>query len=385
VTSYVQHEPSGLHVPASAVDDNQENDKPMTSSNTDTTGELQPYRWTPEGELETDPRGITPVETADTKRVQSQRTSADEAELLLDIQQRDRSHLVDTKRVRKVRGRVAEAGKIKQLKSNVEFVALRDTRVRLWTTIAALVAAVAALGWSTASVQITAANGAPAYSPAWWMGFLVEPLISIGLLATIGVQAYAAMRGLVVDTSTESGRRLNHTQIWLLSLTVTLNVWPYVSPLWGAGEFDLVQVILHLVGPIVAVRMIHSLPAMWAVLENLPNAAARPVQVVDQVDAQPPTSPRGQGGRSGGPAQVIGGESTSPAGVDDEPAETISGPDQRTDAEAFAELREAVQSGRLDPRTSRPVDPDSASSIQRTLKVGRTRSRELRERWAQQD
>lgn len=257
------------------------------STVTDEQQQLQPYRWTETGELQTDPRGITPAQKADTARVQHARTSADEAELLLDVQQRDRSHLVDSRKVRNLRSKVAAAGKTKQLKADADFVALRDARVRLWTTVAALVAAVAALGWSTASVQITAANGAPAWSSAWLLAFLVEPLISVGLLATIGVQAYAAMRGHVVDKHSDAGRTLHRTQVWLLVLTVTLNVWPYIRPLWTSETFDLVQVIIHLVGPIVAVRMIHSLPAMWSVLEDLPGSNPTASSPANPAPAEP--------------------------------------------------------------------------------------------------
>jgi len=167
-------------------------------------------------------------------------------------------------------------------------------------------------------------------------------------------------------------------ELLLFALTCVLQVG--VHYVGNAAEGGLAP----LVWSFVPLGLLISMGLVPAVASRLSAALAAAVQAADQAGTQHPTSPRRQGVRSGGPAQVSGGESTPAGGVDDEPAEAISGPDQRTDEEAFAELRQAVQSGRLDPKTSRPVDPDSASSIQRTLKVGRTRSRELRERWAQQ-
>jgi len=210
------------------------------------------------------------AEQGRTRTVAQRERELAEARRLVALQEQDVTAEVDTKKVRKARQHGVQARKLHALRQRPEAVALRDARVRLVTTLMAMFAAVAALGWSTASVQQTAAHGAPAGTAAYALAFLVEPLISVGLLATIGVQAYAAMRGHVVDTDAEPGATLHRTQIWLLVLTVTLNTWPYLAPLWGPGEFDLIQVVVHLVGPIVAVRMIHSLPAMWAVLEGLP-------------------------------------------------------------------------------------------------------------------
>lgn len=278
---------NGLFVPAGAAPTTttETPETPEVITDMETESGVRPMRWTDDDRLETDPRGFTPVGdgkgSAATKRVGNAAKDADEAELLLDIQGRDRSHEVDSRKVKRTRKKARNAGKLLRLRRDADAVALRDARVRLWTTVAAMFAAVAALGWSTASVQQTAADGAAAHTAAWYLAFLVEPLISVGLLATIGVQAYAAMRGVVVDKETEAGQTLHRTQVWLLVLTVTLNIWPYVSPLWTDETFSLVQVIVHLVGPIVAVRMIHSLPAMWGVLESLPepgNSAGNPVR-----------------------------------------------------------------------------------------------------------
>lgn len=231
----------------------------------------------PEGLTSVPQQISTPAEQGRTKTVAQREQELAEARRLVELQDQDVTAEVDTKRVRKAKKHGAQARKLHSLRQRPETLALRDARVRLWTTLAAMFAAVAALGWSTASVQQTAAHGAPAGTAASLLAYLVEPLISVGLLAVIAVQAYAAMRGATVDPDDEHGRTLRSTQRWLLTLTVTLNVWPYVSPLWGPGEFDLIQVVVHLVGPIVAVRMIHSLPAMWAVIEGLQLTASEGV------------------------------------------------------------------------------------------------------------
>lgn len=258
-----------------------------------------------EGEQAVDePEGLTSVpqqistsaEQGHTKTVKERERELAEARRLVELQDQDVTAEVDTKKVRKAKKHGAQARKLHSLRQRPETLALRDARVRLWTTVMAMFAAVAALGWSTASVQQTAAHGAPAGTAASLLAFLVEPLISVGLLAVIAVQAYAAMRGATVDPDSEHGRTLHRTQLWLLTLTVTLNVWPYIAPIWGPGEFDLIQVVVHLVGPIVAVRMIHSLPAMWAVIEGLQLPAARgvtPPEYRENAAAEQPSSKAG--------------------------------------------------------------------------------------------
>lgn len=75
--------------------------------------------------------------------------------------------------------------------------------------------------------------------------------------------------------------------------------------------------------------------------------------------------------------QVNPAESTPVEAVES----TIPDPDWPSFEDAYAELVEAVEEGRVDPQTEKAINPRSAESIRRTLRVGITRARELRDAW----
>lgn len=65
-----------------------------------------------------------------------------------------------------------------------------------------------------------------------------------------------------------------------------------------------------------------------------------------------------------------------------EGVDLIPEPNHRSEVEIAWVLDEAVQTGRIDPGTGKPVNPESAESIRRTIGVGKARARLLRDEFA---
>jgi hypothetical protein len=135
----------------------------------------------------------------------------------------------------------AAAAELRTYRTDPDVVALRVEHIRgqvdrlMWAGI------VLGLCFTTTNVQQFAAAGAAIGSLAWWSAWLLDPMVSLVLLAVL--------RAEQVTT-----RYQVHTGVWprvakwaLLSATYVMNTW--VS--WAAGSAS--GVVLHTVAPLVVV------------------------------------------------------------------------------------------------------------------------------------
>ena len=203
-----------------------------------------------------------PAEPVETKRVRELRAEVAEAHQLLALQADRAPLLVDTDRVRSTRKQAAEAAQLHMLAQDPAAKAWTAARWRLTLTTAGMIALVLALGWSTANVHEFAAAAAAVWSAAWVFGWFVEPFLSLGLLTIVGARAFMATRG----------QPLNHPTLrkleWLfLALTLGMNVWRYLPGV--ADGFDVSALVLHSLGPIVAVAIVTALPIIWDAFAGL--------------------------------------------------------------------------------------------------------------------
>ncbi|WP_433357942.1 hypothetical protein ACQP25_45350 (plasmid) [Microtetraspora malaysiensis] len=211
-----------------------------------------------------------PEDEGETKRVKAMRARVAEAHRLVELQADEAPLLVDTGKVSKRRAKVAEAAQLYGLAQDPNALAWRDQRVRRITTVMTMAAATIALSASSIGVQRSVTEGLDLDkgSPAWWAAYGVEPALSLPLLAAVAVQAYSAMRGRVIDRQSPEGRKLLKTEALLLGLTLVLNCWPAFTGLWN--KFDLLPLLVHALGPVAAVTAIWILPTLWSVLAVLP-------------------------------------------------------------------------------------------------------------------
>ncbi|MCA2227395.1 hypothetical protein [Nonomuraea aurantiaca] len=201
-------------------------------------------------------------EMGETKRVRQLRAEVAEARHLAALQTDDTPLLLDTPRVRKRRRKAHEAARLHRLGQDPAMRAWQAARMRRLLITAAMVALTLALAWSTAGVQHFAADGAEPWSPAWMFAWLVEPFMSIALLVVVGARAYLGTQGQPLNDP-----KLIRTEYLFLGLTLGMNAWPYLP--WTDDDFTLSRLVLHVLGPIVAVAIVTALPIILAAFSRL--------------------------------------------------------------------------------------------------------------------
>ncbi|MEV5408593.1 hypothetical protein AB0K60_07120 [Thermopolyspora sp. NPDC052614] len=306
---------------------------------------------------------VAPVDAGETRRVRQLRARVAEAHRLVELQDDQALLEVETDKVRKRRLKVNQAARLYALGQDPRALAWRDQKVRRTVTAMVMSAAGIALSVSSIGVQgsVSTALELKERSLAWWAAFGVEPALSLPLLAAVGVQAYSAMRGKVVDRRSPEGKRLTRVEALLLGLTLLLNCWPALPGV--AGDFDALTLVVHALGPVAAVTAVWVLPTLWSLL------AVLPMPVGDRSPAvSPATSPTGSdlGGRTSeeGAEEPLGGR-----GGGAPRQESSKG---RTPEEHRAELQRLIAAGKLPPRPS-------ARAIQQALHCREELSRLLRD------
>src|SRR5690606_132165 len=213
------------------------------------------------------PRATTEsVVSGETKRVQRLRAEVAEARLLGELQDDDAPMLLDTDKVRKRRKAAYEAARLHALAQDPVMRAYQASRMRRLLVAAAMVSLALALGWSTAGVQAFAAEGAPAWSPGWVVAWLVEPFMSLALLVVVGAKSYMGTRGQPIRS-----RTLTHIEWLFLALTLGMNAWPHLPGV--VDDFTVSGLVLHILGPVVAVAIVTALPIILAAFTGLDHGA----------------------------------------------------------------------------------------------------------------
>jgi hypothetical protein len=178
------------------------------------------------------------------------------------------------------------------------------------------------------------------------INWLIEPLLTLPLLAILAAQ----ISGAVPSGGANPYRRLERV---LITVAVGLNVGLHLlvgAPVAEAAVWAIVPAGLAISAYLVPRLIGHLMDALTA---------------AGTAEVDPPRAPR----------------EASPGPIPSQDNAVIDA-DRRTDAEVLDAFARAVQTGQLDPRTGRPIDPTSAESIRRTLRVGRARAAALRDEYA---
>ena len=194
------------------------------------------------------------------------------------------------------------------------------------------------------------------------INWMVEPLLTIPIIAILAAQ----ILGAIGEGEANPYRGLEWT---LVAVALVLNVGLHVA-VDGATPAALVWAIVP-AGLAISAHLVPKL--IRTVRQALASASVEPVA---GQPAAPSTALRTAAGTGPihldsawtepGPSQVSEGE----------------GLDSRTEDDIAAEYAEAVRDGQIDPQTGRAMDPASAESIRRTLRIGKARARALRDQYA---
>lgn len=299
-----------------------------------------------------------PLPTGRTRAVRRLAGEVAEARYLVALQGDDAPLSVESARVRRRRRAMREAATLHQLGQDSGAVAWQAARWRRVLTVLGVGALLAGLTWSTAGVHATAISSGAASSRgiASVLAWLIEPCISAVVLLCVGARGYLASRGRPLVSTTVS-----RIEFAALAGTLTLNTWPYLPLV--AHRFVAVRLMVHMVGPLVAVGAVLALTVIWAALANLPLDTADEDEGADRSEW---TTEADQGGYAPGP--VAG---SAPVG----PVRSVRpiDPQARRTRPATAELERARDIART---AGRPV---TAEQLRVALRVGKVRARELRD------
>lgn len=146
-------------------------------------------------------------------------------------------------RVGRLAAEAQEAARIRELTTNPDVVALRVEKIRTQVDALLWAGIVLGLAFTVVNVQTFAAAGAERFSAAWWVAWLLDPMVSLVLLAVLRAEQVTARYQVALPAW---ARRTK----WLtFAATYVMNTWTS----WGIADapFSASGVVLHSVPPLV--------------------------------------------------------------------------------------------------------------------------------------
>lgn len=146
-------------------------------------------------------------------------------------------------RLAKLASKAAEAAAIRAHQTHPDVIALAVERVRLQVDTLLWVAIVAGLGFTMVNVQQFAAQHNTPGSLAWWTAWLLDPMVSLALLAVLRAEQVTARYQVAL------GAWPRITKWFTFAATYVMNTWQSFG--LDREPFSLSGVVLHSVPPLV--------------------------------------------------------------------------------------------------------------------------------------
>lgn len=269
----------------------------------------------------------------------------------LPVQSQRRKHKAGDAISEKVERRhleVAEAAQLRAYETNPDVVAWRVERTHRLVEGIVYAAVLAGLAFTMVNVQQFAAGNTTSADLAWWAAWLLDPIVSLVLIAILIAGRSLTKAGVGL------GNWSRFAQWSLLAATYTMNTWQS----WAKGNLD--QIVLHSVPPLVvfmSVEVLAELRERFAVAVDRAHAQAVEAAGERQKAATPPPP------KAETPAPVEAGQPEAKPAGDGRPDGTPR-PDALTD-EWIAYAAKVV--AELDAKHGRVV---GRSIVQPALGVG---------------
>jgi hypothetical protein len=172
--------------------------------------------------------------------------------------------------VARLRTAAAEASQVRALSTHPDVVALR-VDVLMWVGI------VLGLAFTMVNVQAFAADGAPVGSLPWIAAWLLDPMVSLVLIAVLRAEQITA-RYQVSDT----GKWISRTKRFAFAATFVMNTWH------SFATRDLAGIVLHSVPPLLVFCAAETAPVLR---DRLTEAVLRAEQTAALADPQKAAKP----------------------------------------------------------------------------------------------
>jgi hypothetical protein len=179
--------------------------------------------------------------------------------------------------VDRLRTAAAEASQVRALSTHPDVVALRVESVRTQVDRCMWVGIVLGLAFTMVNVQAFAADGAPVGSLPWVAAWLLDPMVSLVLIAVLRAEQITA-RYQVSD----AGPWIRRTKRFAFAATYVMNTWS------SFGHGDAAGIVLHSVPPLLVFCAAETAPVLR---DRLTEAVLRAEQVAALADPQKAAEP----------------------------------------------------------------------------------------------
>ncbi|MGY4768953.1 hypothetical protein ACXC9Q_18735 [Kribbella sp. CWNU-51] len=141
--------------------------------------------------------------------------------------------------VDKLRATAASASQVRALSTHPDVVALRVESIRKQVDVLMWLGIVLGLAFTMVNVQAFAAQGAAVLSLPWFAAWLLDPMVSLVLIAVLRAEQVTA-RYQVRD----AGKWISRTKRFAFAATYAMNTWASLH------RVDLAGIVLHSVPPL---------------------------------------------------------------------------------------------------------------------------------------
>ncbi|TDW65624.1 hypothetical protein [Kribbella pratensis] len=153
--------------------------------------------------------------------------------------------------VDKLRASAAEASQVRALSTHPDVVALRVEAVRTQVDRCMWFGIVLGLAFTMVNVQAFAAQGAELWSLPWFAAWLLDPMVSLVLIAVLRAEQITARYQVFDDT-----KWISWTKGFAFAATYAMNTWG------SFGHRDVAGVVLHSVPPLLVYCAAETAPVL---------------------------------------------------------------------------------------------------------------------------
>jgi hypothetical protein len=278
----------------------------------------------------------------------------------------------------RLRQDAAEAAEVRKWSQHPDVIALRVERIRKQIDVLIWVGICLGLAFTMTNVQTFAASGAAAWTLPWLAAWLLDPMVSLVLIAVLRAEQVTARYR--VDT----GPWPHRTKWFAFGATYLMNTWQSYVALHLAG------VVLHSVPPVLVFLASETAPVLRDRLtESVTRAAsvntARASEMNTEQDGQQAAglAPQMNADATGPADDAVNGATTAPVAEEDPP--TVPLPVVHEPASARPPARSARKAPtRRKPQRSKPAKRTLAADYLAAAREQLTAKTEVSPAWVRQ-
>jgi hypothetical protein len=150
----------------------------------------------------------------------------------------DSTTTLTVSKVDRLRSSAAEAAQVRELTTHPDVIALRVEKIRSQVDALIWAGMLLGLAFTMVNVQEFAAESAAVFTLAWIAAWLLDPMVSLVLIAVLRAEQVTARYQV------ETGTWVRRTKVFAFAATYTMNTWKA----WSA--LDVSGIVLHSVPPV---------------------------------------------------------------------------------------------------------------------------------------